>query len=34
MLKRLRPASKGYGHRIRKRSNHVALYLDTINKES
>lgn len=35
MLKRLRPAARqGRGHRIRKRSNHVALYLDTINKES
>lgn len=34
MLKRLRPAPQGRGHRIRKRSNHVTLYLDTINKES
>ncbi len=33
MLKRLRPAPQGRGHRIRKRSNHVALYLDTINTE-
>lgn len=33
MLKRLRPAPQGRGHRIRKRSNHVTLFLDTINKE-
>ena len=32
MLKRLRTASKGRGYRIRKRSNHVTLYVDTINK--
>ena len=29
MLKRLRPASKGSGYRIRKRSNHVTLFVDT-----
>jgi large subunit ribosomal protein L22 len=28
MLKRLRPAPQGRGHRIRKRSNHVTLFLD------
>jgi large subunit ribosomal protein L22 len=33
MLKRLRPAPQGRGYRIRKRSNHVTLYLDTINNE-
>ncbi|GHU60690.1 50S ribosomal protein L22 [Bacteroidia bacterium] len=27
MLKRLRPAPQGRGHRIRKRSNHVTIYL-------
>ena len=31
MLKRLRPAPQGRGYRIRKRSNHVTLYVDTIN---
>ena len=34
MLKRLRPAPQGRGYRIRKRSNHVTLFLDTINKEN
>jgi large subunit ribosomal protein L22 len=29
MLKRLRPAPQGRGFRIRKRSNHVTLVLDT-----
>ena len=33
MLKRLRPAPKGRGYRIRKRSNHVTLFVDTINNE-
>ncbi len=28
MLKRMRPASRGRGHRIRKRSNHVTLFVD------
>ena len=28
MLKRLRPAPQGRAHRIRKRSNHVTLYVD------
>lgn len=31
VLKRLRPAPQGRGHRIRKRSNHVSLYLDSYN---
>ena len=30
MLKRLRPAPQGRGYRIRKRSNHVTIYVDTI----
>jgi len=29
MLKRLRPAPQGRGHRIRKRSNHVTLVIDS-----
>lgn len=29
-LKRLRPAPQGRGHRIRKRSNHVTLYVGTL----
>ena len=33
MLKRLRPAPQGRGHRIRKRSNHVTLVVDTLNTE-
>jgi large subunit ribosomal protein L22 len=33
MLKRLRPAPQGRGHRIRKRSNHVTLVVDRMNKE-
>ena len=28
MLKRLRPAPQGRGYRIRKRSNHVTIYVD------
>jgi large subunit ribosomal protein L22 len=31
-LKRLRTAPQGRGHRIRKRSNHVTIVVDTINK--
>lgn len=34
MLKRMRPAPQGRGYRIRKRSNHVTLQVDTINKEN
>lgn len=30
MLKRLRPAPQGRGHRVRKRSNHVTIILDNI----
>ena len=33
MLKRLRPAPQGRAYRIRKRSNHVTLYVDTINNK-
>jgi len=29
MLKRLRPAPQGRGHRIRKRSNHITLVIDS-----
>ncbi len=32
MLKRLRPAPQGRAHRIRKRSNHVTIILDSLNK--
>ncbi len=32
-LKRLRPAPQGRGYRIRKRSNHVTLFVDAINKK-
>ncbi|MDQ3290532.1 MAG: 50S ribosomal protein L22 [Bacteroidota bacterium] len=34
MLKRLRPAPQGRGHRIRKRSNHVTLIVDSIPEEN
>lgn len=34
VLKRLRPAPQGRAHRIRKRSNHVTLVLDTFEKET
>jgi large subunit ribosomal protein L22 len=30
MLKRLRPAPQGRAHRIRKRSNHVTLVIDSV----
>jgi large subunit ribosomal protein L22 len=34
MLKRLRPAPQGRGYRIRKRSNHITVVLDTkVNKQ-
>ena len=33
MLKRLRPAPQGRAHRIRKRSNHVTLIVDSKNKK-
>jgi len=31
MLKRIRPAPQGRAHRIRKRSNHVTMILDSLN---
>ncbi|WP_329904569.1 50S ribosomal protein L22 [Porphyromonas pogonae] len=31
-LKRMRPAPQGRGYRIRKRSNHVTLFVDTLTK--
>lgn len=33
MLKRLRPAPQGRGHRVRKRSNHVTLFVDSKNAQ-
>ena len=33
MLKRLRPAPQGRGHRIRKRSNHLRIVLGSKNKQ-
>ncbi len=32
MLKRLRPAPQGRGHRIRKRSNHITIVVDSTAK--
>jgi large subunit ribosomal protein L22 len=32
VLKRLRPAPQGRAHRIRKRSNHVTLVIDSLKK--
>ena len=32
VIKRLRPAPQGRAHRIRKRSNHVTMILDSLNK--
>ena len=32
-LKRMRPAPQGRGYRIRKRSNHVTLFVDSKNDE-
>ena len=34
MLKRMRPAPQGRGYRIRKRSNHVTICVDTYNKSN
>lgn len=34
MLKRLRPAPQGRGHRIRKRSNHVTIVVDSLDKNN
>ncbi len=31
MLKRLRPAPQGRGYRVRKRSNHVTIVVDSLN---
>lgn len=31
MLKRLRPAAQGRAHRVRKRSNHVTIFVDSRN---
>lgn len=31
MLKRIQPAPQGRAHRVRKRSNHVTLFVDKIN---
>ncbi|GAA4468664.1 50S ribosomal protein L22 [Nibrella saemangeumensis] len=33
MLKRLRPAPQGRGHRIRKRSNHITIVIDSANAQ-
>ena len=33
MMKRMRPAPQGRGYRIRKRSNHVTLFVDTITEK-
>ncbi|MFM9908761.1 MAG: 50S ribosomal protein L22 [Chitinophagaceae bacterium] len=32
MLKRLRPAPQGRGYRVRKRSNHITMVLDSMNQ--
>ncbi len=34
MIKRLRPAPQGRAHRIRKRSNHVTIVLDSLNNKN
>ena len=34
MIKRLRPAPQGRAHRIRKRSNHITMVLDSLIKEN
>jgi large subunit ribosomal protein L22 len=34
MLKRVMPAPQGRAHRVRKRSNHVTIYLDRKNPET
>lgn len=34
MLKRLRPAPQGRGHRIRKRSNHVTIAVDRLKEDN
>lgn len=32
MLKRIQPAPQGRAHRVRKRSNHITIVVDTLNK--
>ena len=32
-LKRMRPAPQGRGYRIRKRSNHVTIFVDSVNND-
>ena len=32
MLKRMRPAPQGRGYRVRKRSNHVSIIIDSLNE--
>lgn len=34
MLKRIQPAPQGRAHRIRKRSNHVTLFIDSANNKT
>ena len=34
MLKRIQPAPQGRAHRIRKRSNHITLKVDTMNTDT
>ena len=34
MLKRIQPAPQGRAHRIRKRSNHVTIVVDSRDKET
>lgn len=33
-MKRMRPAPQGRGYRIRKRSNHVTIYVDSLKQEN
>ncbi len=33
-MKRMRPAPQGRGYRIRKRSNHVTIFVDSLTKEN
>ena len=33
-IKRMRPAPQGRGYRIRKRSNHVTVFVDSLTKEN
>lgn len=34
MLKRVQPAPQGRAHRVRKRSNHVTMVIDSLNQEA